>query len=111
MYSMPAFRSQDNVVGSVARKSRDTWLSLMVALKVWYPAVIVTAVSRAGVGVVTDPFEEGDVEEGADEEDRDGAAEPAGASASDVVVEQAFRVRAADRAAKAARVFFMACPS
>ena len=37
--------SQDNVVGRVARKSCDTWLSLMVALKVWSPAVIVTAVS------------------------------------------------------------------
>ena len=45
MYSMPAFRSQDNVVGSVARKSRDTWLSLIVASKLWAPAVIVTAVS------------------------------------------------------------------
>ena len=52
MSSMPAFRSQGNVAGRVAKKSRDTRLSLIVASKVWHPAVIVTAVSCPEVAVV-----------------------------------------------------------
>src|SRR5688572_16666018 len=44
MYSMPLLRNHDSVLGSVARRSRETWESLRTASKVW-PSVM----NRMGV--------------------------------------------------------------
>jgi endonuclease V-like protein UPF0215 family len=103
---MPAFRSQVNVAGRVARKSLDTWLSLMVASKVWSPAVMVTAVSRPEVSAVADGVvADGPAEEGAAELDGD---DVAGADASGVVEEQAVKAKMVMTAATAPGIFFMA---
>src|SRR3954463_3952742 len=81
MCSMPTFRSQDNVVGRLDRKSRDTWLSLIMASNVWPPAVMMTAVSRPDVCVVADELVDGvEDEEGAVVEG-EGATEPSDTSA------------------------------